>query len=246
MNSYLILYSFLFGLLWGSFLNVLAHRITFDKNFWAPRSCCPNCNKIIAWYHNIPLISYLLLKGKCATCKTSISLLYPLIELASGICFGLLAYQFLPNQIPIFISYTFLISALLAATRSDLEAMVIPQLFTLYLIPIAIGCSYFKWTSITPHESGLSALLAYGFLWGTARLFKKIKGHEGLGLGDAELLAMIGSFLGISKMWNSLMIGSVSGCIIIGFYLLITKKGHETRIPFGPFLAFGAIISLLI
>ena len=246
MNFYLTFYSFLFGLCWGSFLNVVAYRITFDKNFWEPRSHCPHCNKIIAWYHNIPVVSYFMLRGKCTKCKTSISILYPLIELLTGITFAALFYKFNLEQIPVSLSSIFFISALLIATRSDLEAMVIPQLFTLYLIPIGIGCSYFGWTQIPPQESALSALSAYSFLWGVSKLFKLIKKQEGLGLGDAELLAMIGSFLGIIGMWNTLMIGSSIGCVVISFYLWYTKKGRETKIPFGPFLTLGAIITLLI
>lgn len=246
MNPYIIFCSFLIGLCWGSFLNVVAYRITFDKNFWAPRSRCPHCNKMIAWYHNIPVASYFMLKGKCASCSTPISILYPLIELVTGIAFAALAFKFLPQQIPLFVTYAFFISALIATTRSDLEAMLIPQLFTLYLIPVGIGCSYFGWTNITPHESALSALFAYGFLWGISKLFKLVKGQEGLGIGDAELLAMIGSFLGICGMWNALMIGSCIGCVIIITYLWYTQKGRETRIPFGPFLALGAIMSLLV
>lgn len=246
MKFYFVVPSFFFGLLWGSFLNVVAYRITFDKNFWAPRSRCPHCNKIIAWYYNIPVLSYFILRGKCVSCKAPFSSLYPFIEFLTGTICAALAFKFLPEEITLFFVYSLLISALLAATRSDLEAMVIPQLFTLYFIPVGIGCSYFGWTTITPHESALSALIAYSFLWSIAKLFKRIRGYEGLGLGDAELLAMIGSFLGILKMWNSLIIGSLSGFLIISCYLLYTKKGRETLIPFGPFLAFGAVISLLI
>ena len=242
MDYFTIIISFLSGLCWGSFLNVVSYRITFDKNFWQARSHCPHCNKLIAWHYNIPILSWCILKGKCATCKANISILYPLLELATGIIFATLAFVYLPDNYHLFFVYAFFTSALLCAMRSDLEAMVIPQLFTLYLIPFGVLSAWLGWSEINWIESIVAACLAYGFLWGIGTLFKRIRKQEGLGIGDAELLAMIGSFLGICKMWDTLMLGSTLGCIFTLLYLWYYNKGKETRIPFGPFLAIGALI----
>ena len=248
MNNSVVytLFATLFGLCWGSFLNVVSYRITFDKNFWAPRSACPHCTTIIAWYHNIPVISYLLLGGKCISCKNKISWLYPAVEIVTALLFGLLAFQYLPEKTELFLFYCFFASALVAATRSDLEAMVIPQCFSLYLIPVGVMCAAIGVSNISPIESVITACIGYGTLWSVSKLFKLLRKQEGLGIGDAELLAMIGSCIGIIDMWNALMIGSSIGCVTISFYLWYSGKGRETRIPFAPFLAVGALISILI
>lgn len=231
---------FLFFTCWGSFLNVLAYRITFDKPFFTQRSMCPACGKIIYWYDNIPLISWVLLRGQCRFCHEPISLLYPFIELTSGII--LTAIFWTQGLTLSFLGYFLFFSALLVATRSDLEAMIIPQFFTLWLVPVGFLFSCFNLIEIFPLESLLGACFGYGLLWVVAKTFKYATKKEGLGEGDMELLAMIGSFLGPIGVWFSLMIGSSVGMLIGGGYLLFAKKDRYTRIPFGPFLALGAII----
>jgi len=239
----ILFFYFVLGCCWGSFLNVVSYRLTFDKPFFAKRSHCPHCNTIIAWYYNIPLFSWFWLKRQSACCKKPISWLYPFIEFVSGITFALLAITLLPQQPELFFTQALFFSALIAATRSDLEALVIPQAFTLYLIPIGFLLTAFSWNNITIEESIIACLFAYGFLWILAKVFGHLKKQEALGLGDAELLALIGTFLGFYKMWTALMIGSTIGCIGGILYLLITKQNRNTRIPFGPFLALGALIS---
>jgi len=239
-----ILLQFLFFICWGSFLNVLAYRITFDKAFFTKRSACPACGKIIYWYDNIPLLSWFLLRGQCRFCHAQISWLYPFIELMSGII--LTALFFVKGLTPSFFGYFIFFSALLVATRTDLEAMVIPQFFSLWLVPVGFLFSYLDLIEIFPLESLLGACFGYGLLWVVAKTFKYATKKEGLGEGDMELLAMIGSFLGPIGVWFSLMIGSSVGLLLGGGYLLIAKKDRYTRIPFGPFLALGAIIYLLL
>lgn len=250
-TSILILFIFSFGLIWGSFLNVVAYRVTFDKPFFTKRSHCPSCNHMITWYDNIPLLSWLLLKGHCRHCKNIISWIYPFIELTTAIIMTALFIKlgglhhnftsdplFIKTLVPSFILFT----ALIIATATDFHDMVIPQIVTLWLIPIGILCAYTGSTTISTYESMLGAFLGYGVLWLTAFIFKRIMHKDGIGVGDMELLAMIGSFLGLEGAWFSIMIGSITGFIGGGIYLLLRKKNTTTPIPFGPFIALGATI----
>ena len=234
-----IFFLFVLFLCWGSFLNVVAYRITFDKPFFTKRSICPSCSKIIAWYDNIPLLSWLLLRGRCRACKAPITLLYPFIELLSGVVLTALSL-FVP--LGAFVAYAIFFSALIVSVRTDLEAMVIPQLFSIWMVPLGFLYSLLGFIEIVWWESLLGAILGYGVLWLVASLYAYLTKKDGLGVGDMELLAMIGSFLGPQGVWFSLLIGSLSGLIVGGVYLVLTKQGRDTRIPFGPFLALGATI----
>jgi leader peptidase (prepilin peptidase) / N-methyltransferase len=251
MIFFFLFFSFLFFVCWGSFLNVVAYRITFDRPFFTARSCCPKCKTTISWYDNIPLLSRLLLKRACRSCKTPISWLYPFIELLTAIVMTALSFNifYLKKEILgfssspyIFASYFLFFSALIVATRSDLEAMVIPQYFTILLIPAGILLSWFGYTNITLADSILGTVFGYGILWLTATVFYKLTKKKGLGEGDMDLLAMIGSFLGVKGAWFALTLGSISGLLIGGGYLLCVKKNIHLRFPFGPFLVLGAML----
>jgi leader peptidase (prepilin peptidase)/N-methyltransferase len=149
-----------------------------------------------------------------------------------------------PSYISIAVFFIF-ISALIVAARTDFQAMVIPQLCTLWLVPVGIIASYFGFTHVSAAKSITGAILGYGLLWLIAFLFKSFTKRDGMGVGDMELLAMIGSFLGPVGLWFSLMIGSFTGLFSGIIFLLISKKNRFTRIPFGPFLALGAILYFL-
>lgn len=233
------------GLCWGSFLNAVAYRILHHKNFFHHRSVCPSCNHTIYWFDNIPLISWLILQGKCRWCQSPISLLYPFIELTTAI---LIVGMFMkaiqdstPDAWPLACYLTFF-SALICASRTDLEAMVIPQCFSLWLVPLGWACSLGGLINILFAESILSAFLGYGILWLVARGFKWLTEKDGMGEGDMELLALIGSFMGVQALWISLMSASFIGIIVGGLYLLHSQITTSARIPFGPFLALGAVI----
>lgn len=253
---------FVAALCWGSFLNVLAHRILNHKKLFTRRSHCPSCQHVIAWYDNIPLISWAWLYGKCRLCKAPISYLYPFTELITAVVVTASFYKLIIEPFPLAIDmlhdagYLFhvvtasmwrtfaasiiFMSALIVATRTDLEAMVIPQLFSLWLVPLGFIFSYVGLTGVTALGSALGALLGYGLLWVVAYGFKMLTGKEGMGVGDMELLAMIGSFLGPIGVWMSVMIASLSGLVIGSIYLAVSGKTRTARIPFGPFLALGA------
>jgi len=253
----LLIFIFFTGLCWGSFLNVIAYRILHDKKFFTARSQCPSCHKIISWYDNIPLVSWILLRGRCRSCQAPISWLYPFIELVTGlVLIGLVLVLFDTLILSIlsegenvskdvilgFSAYLIFFSALIAATRTDLELMLIPQCFSMWLVPLGLAAAYFDLLYISFLESMIGAFFGYFLLFIVAWFFKKATGKDGLGVGDMELLALIGSFLGPIGVWFSLMIGSFSGLLIGVILLLITKKGGMSRIPFGPFLALGAAL----
>ena len=232
---------FIFGLCLGSFLNVVAYRLTFDKSFWDKRSVCPACNNVIAWYDLVPVLSWVLLRGKCRSCRAPISVLYPLVELATA---GIVTALFLVHTNPLsFFAYTVFASALIVATRTDLEAMVIPQLVSIALAPLGVCFAALGVLDITMVESIVGAMGGYGVLWLIGTFYRMRTGVQGIGEGDMELLCLIGAFLGPVGVWASLMIGSMSGAIVGGLYLYFSGKGRKARIPFGPFLALGAMAS---
>jgi len=252
------------SLCWGSFLNVVAYRLAAEKDFFTARSYCPECNTMIAWYDNIPVISWVMLGGTCRTCKAPISLLYPFVEILTAFIFTtyiylssytyfftphfnigsyLLGIGLTPTQdFGATVAYLLFFSALIVATRTDLQALVIPQLVTVWMIPLGVLFSFLGFTAISVQQSMIGSMLGYGALWLIAFIFKRITKKDGLGVGDMELLSMIGSFLGPFGVWFSVMIGSVSGLLFGGLYLVFAGKDRSTRIPFGPFLSLGAVL----
>ena len=236
----LLTYALIF-LCWGSFLNVVAFRLVRDEPFTG-RSRCPHCQSTLAWHDLIPVISWLALRGKCRTCSNAISPLYPLIELATAAMMCALVYL-TPEY---FAAYFVLFSALIINTRSDLETMLISRATTLWLIPVALACAAAGLLPISLLASAAGCLFGLGVLYGASWLFRRATGQDGLGQGDVDLLALIGAFTGIAGAWWSLTIASVLGSAIGIAYLAFTGKGRMTRIPFGPFLAAGAVAYVLL
>lgn len=236
----LLLYAALF-LCWGSFLNVLAYRFIFGQDIIWSRSCCPQCTHQLAWYDLIPVVSWLLLRAQCRYCFQSISWLYPVIELLTA-CLLLLMTFILPSVY--FIGYTLFISALIIVIRTDIETMLISRFTTLYIIPVAYILSFTCLLPITLTSSIFGSFMGYGILWGMGKLFYYIKNTQGLGEGDSELLATIGAFTGPWGAWIALLIGSLLGTLT-GLLLYMRGKIHaNTKIPFGPMLAIGALCYL--
>lgn len=225
-------------LIWGSFLNVVAYRLIKGQSIIFPGSRCIHCHQPIAWFDNIPLFSWFFLFGKCRHCHQRISILYPFIELCTALSLTLLWYVV---PISYFISYFIFFSALIISIRSDLETMLISRVVTINLIPIALFLSAFGLLPIRPVESMLGSLFGYFILFFTARAFKYLTGKEGIGQGDLDLLACIGAFIGPMGSWFTLFAGSLSGSMVGLLYLFMTQQDRTVKIPFGPFLALGAI-----
>ena len=236
-----------FFLCWGSFLNVLAYRFIIGQSIIKPRSSCPKCKKIIVWYDNIPLLSWLFLQGKCRNCQKSISFLYPFIELLTTITL-LLLYIYIPHHY--FLSYFIFFSALIITIRSDLETMLISRYVTLYLVPLGLFLSGCNLLPLSLHQSIFGALFGYLFLFTINYIFKRLRNIDGIGEGDFDLLLFIGSFTGIIGCWMSITIGSILGSFYGIISLIFTQNNKvsiaTTKIPFGPFLALGAIIFIFV
>jgi leader peptidase (prepilin peptidase)/N-methyltransferase len=225
-------------LCWGSFLNVVGHRLITNQDIIFLRSHCPHCDTTLAWYDLIPLFSWIWLRGRCRYCHEPISYLYPFIELLTVII-GLLLFTCVESQY--WIAYFFFFSALIVTIRTDLEHMLISQYMTIYLIPLSVACAAFGLLPITLTDSIAGAIGGYAFLYFMGYVARKFMGKEALGEGDLDLLALIGSCTGIIGCWLSLTIGALLGSIIGGAYLIFSRQDYRNPIPFGPFLAAGAI-----
>jgi leader peptidase (prepilin peptidase) / N-methyltransferase len=232
------------GLCWGSFLNVIAYRLMQTTPFsLLDRSHCTSCSHQLAWYDLIPVVSWFMLEARCRYCSTPISWLYPFIELISATSLTLLA---LMVPLHYFFAYFIFFSALIITIRTDAEYMLISQLTSVYLAPVGIICSQFNLLPISTPISLVGAASGYVGLYTVAKFFKICSGKDGLGQGDIELLACIGAFTGPWGCWTSLFIGSIVGSAFGILYIFITKKSSTAKIPFGPFLALGAIVHVLL
>jgi leader peptidase (prepilin peptidase) / N-methyltransferase len=231
---------FAIGLVIGSFSNVCIYRIPRNESIIRPGSHCPQCSKPIPFYDNIPVISYILLKGKCRYCGQPIPLQYPIVELATGL-FYLALYLFYGLQL-IAIVYMLLCTLLIIISFIDLKERIIPDVLSLPFIAIGFILSFFL-KSLSPVDSLLGILVGGGSLLIIAiagtYLFKK----EAMGGGDIKLAAMIGAFLGWQLTLLSLFLGFFLGSII-GVIVLIINKGKTDIVPFGPFIALGAMLSI--
>ncbi len=252
------------GLLVGSFLNVVIHRLpkmlqadwqqqcavlleqeppkqailTLSK----PNSTCPSCGHAIKPWENIPIISYLCLRGKCSQCKTPISIRYPLIEAVSGLLCLLVAYKFGANYTTLAcLGFTW---ALIALTMIDADTQLLPDNITLPLLWAGLIANYFG--LLTTLESALwGAVAGYLSLWSVYWLFKLITGKEGMGYGDFKLLAALGAWLGWQMLPIVILLSSVVGAIIGIIMMLIKGRDRNIPIPFGPYLAIAGWVALI-
>lgn len=231
----------LMGVIVGSFLNVCIHRLPRHEGVIWPGSHCPSCGKPIAWYDNIPLFSYLLLFGRCRTCRAPISLRYPIVEAANAAGYLAILWHFGLNGMSVL--YAALFSALIVVAGTDFSHKIIPNAITLPGIVVGLlGAVTVLPVGIV--NSLLGIAVGGGLLWLLAWASPYLFGKEGMGGGDIKLLAMIGAFLGWKPALLTIMIGSLVGSIIgIGLIAAGIIKRDE-YIPFGPFLVVGAVLSI--
>ncbi|MCK4620436.1 MAG: prepilin peptidase [Desulfobacterales bacterium] len=231
---------FIFGVCIGSFMNVCIYRLPASKSITNPaRSICPTCGNTIRFYDNIPVLSYLWLKGKCRHCNSPIAVRYLLVELTGGF-FALCIYFKFGITIEAFLYYA-LISSLLVITFIDIDNQIIPDVITLPGIPIFFFAS-FAFAAITYKDSLLGILAGGGSLLLIAVTYNLLTKKEGMGGGDIKLLAMIGAALGWKGVLFTIFIGSAIGTLIGIILMLRARRGLKLAIPFGPFLSMGAII----
>lgn len=232
-------FAFLFGAAVGSFLNVCIYRLPRNQSIVFPPSACPDCGSRIAPYDNIPIVSFLMLRGKCRSCKGRISWKYPAVELINGLLTLALFLKF--RFSPTFFVLFLFCSALVVITFIDLEHQIIPDSISLPGILVGFASSFIlPWLSWKSSLIGIAAgggsllIVAYGY----QLLTKK----EGMGGGDIKLLAMMGAFLGWRSIPFIIFTSSLFGSVVGITLMLVRKKDSQVPIPFGPFLAFGALL----
>ncbi len=248
--------AFILGCVFGSFYNVVIYRLPSGESIVRPASRCPACGNAIAAYDNIPLISYLLLGGSCRRCKTSISPRYPLVEGLSGLLalFLFRRYGLHPQLVIEFI----FCSLLLIITMIDFDTFLIPDILSLPGIGLGLALSFFTLRPLPPEfilrfftyghpwwASPLGSLLGIlaggGIFYLIAAGYALVRHKEGLGGGDIKLLAMIGAFIGVKGVAITIFVSSISGMIIALPLMWRSGKSLGSALPFGPFLAFGAV-----
>jgi leader peptidase (prepilin peptidase)/N-methyltransferase len=251
------IFALVLGLCLGSFLNVCIARMPEDRSVVTPPSHCPHCGSGIAWYDNIPILSWLILRAKCRACGNGIAATYPLIEAATGLLVLLCWRQAIPGvealdaaHLALFVYHTTFVCMLVGLTFIDLEHYIIPDEFSLYAVPVgvlgALGIGMLA-PDLAPswQQSLVGALVGGGFLLAVAGIYWLIRREEGIGMGDVKLLAMIGAFLGaFPALFLVMLLSSIVGSIVGVAHIALAGRGLRTAIPFGPFLALGALITL--
>jgi len=234
--------SFILGAVVGSFLNVVILRLPADgESIVFPPSRCPQCKAAIRWYDNIPLFSFLFLRGRCRNCGAGISFQYPLVELSMALL-SLALYTRSGLSFEFFFYFLFL-AALLAIIFIDMAHQIIPDRISLPGIVIGFAGSFIN-AEVTWQQSGLGILLGGGVLYAIAEGYYLLTKRDGMGGGDIKLLAMIGAFLGWQSLLFVVFASSLSGSVLGIAAMFKQGKGGKTRIPFGPFLSLAAMAFL--
>jgi leader peptidase (prepilin peptidase) / N-methyltransferase len=229
------------GFMIGSFLNVVIYRLPLKQSIIFPGSHCPHCGIAIPFYHNIPLLSYLILRGRCHSCKGRISLQYPLIEIFCAFSFWLTLHFFGLSLYALFTAVFICLLITLAAI--DLKYMILPDELTLGGAALFFAYSFFN--SAVPQLdavlSGLGAALIFSALY---FFYLKVRKIEGLGVGDIKMVLLMGLFLGLHRLVAAIFLASFSGLLVGIFLIIFKKKNLKFALPFGPFLSLGSYISL--
>ena len=240
--------AFVFGSIWGSFANVCIYRLPANKNVATGRSCCPNCNKLIKWYDNIPIISFLFLQGVCRNCSKKINTQYLLVELISGFSFAI-CYYFFGISITTLLFFILTICFVIIFFI-DLKHFIIPNELTITLMVIGILKSIDPDLNneIFPNfiNSVLGGVIGYMLIWLIILFYKKVRNKEGMGLGDAKLLSAIGFWFGWVSLPFILFFSSFIALVSVLPDLIKNKKNLTSQIPFGPFIILGTLSYLLV
>ncbi|QQS42043.1 MAG: prepilin peptidase [Acidobacteriota bacterium] len=262
------LFAFLFGSAVGSFLNVVIHRVPREESIVLPSSACPKCGKAIKGYDNIPILSWLILGGKCRNCKEPISARYPAVELLTGLlwvaCFWQIGFNaFLPVAIVF-------VTVMLALIFIDAEHMILPNVITYPLLvaallvrivfPLTVGALYFTdilsfpltelagrplWL-VSLAGAVLGGLFGGGSLWLIGEIWKRLRGVDAMGMGDVKMMFGVGALLGLKLTFLAIFIGAFAGAVAgIGYIAYQKEKDLQAQIPFGIFLGAGSIIAIL-
>ena len=225
-----------FGAIVGSFLNVCIYRLPLGKSVVWPASACPQCRRELSWYENVPVLSYLALRGRCRTCHVWIGVQYPIVEALTSAMFALAWWAYGPT--PLFASRVVFGCALIVLFAIDLEHHLLPNAITLPGIVVGFVFSVFTEPGWIASLIGIAA--GGGVLYLVAEAYYRVRHEEGLGMGDVKMLAMIGAFVGWKLTLVALMMASLSGSLI-GLVVIASRRGGmKYALPFGTFLALGA------
>ena len=231
-----------FGLLIGSFLNAVIHRVPRKQSIVSPGSQCPSCGYALRWYDNIPILSYVMLGGRCRRCRKPISIRYPIVELITAAVF--VAHYFVFGWTPLLAVRLLFAASLVALFAIDLEHHLLPDVITLPGIVVGLVASVFLPPGAV--ESLIGILIGGGVLWLIGEAYFRYSGEEGMGGGDVKMLAMIGAFLGWKLVLVTLVLSSVAGSVL-GLMIIAIKRGSmKYALPFGTFLALGALAASLV
>jgi leader peptidase (prepilin peptidase)/N-methyltransferase len=252
------LLAFAVGLLIGSFLNVCIHRWPDEKSVVRPRSHCPHCNKRIAWHDNIPVLSFLLLKGRCRACGEGISWRYPAVEIINGLLYAALVYQM--GVQPAMFKAALFCSMMLVLIFTDAEHYILPDEITMGGVGIGLALSLvvlippsltamFWWIAgqdptprmVSFSESAAGVAVFGGLLWLLREVYYRWRGFDGLGFGDVKMAAMMGAFWGVPHTLTILLLGSIGGALIGTLVVLLGGKKWNHELPFGSYLGVAAI-----
>jgi leader peptidase (prepilin peptidase) / N-methyltransferase len=224
------------GAMVGSFLNVCIYRLPIGKSIVWPASACAQCGRLLAWFENIPVVSWTLLRGRCRTCKKPISGRYPLVESLTALMFAAAWWYYGPTWL--FVSRILFGCALIVLFAIDLEHHLLPNLITLPGIVVGFALSFVSGPGWV--DSLIGILVGAGILYAIAEIYYRVRHEEGLGMGDVKMLAMIGAFVGWKLTLVTLMMASFAGSMI-GLAFIVTRRGGmKYALPFGTFLALGA------
>jgi leader peptidase (prepilin peptidase)/N-methyltransferase len=242
-----IVFVLILGALWGSFANVCIVRLPKDKGVVGGRSQCPKCKKKIVWYDNIPIISYLFLNGKCRKCKKPISFQYVIVELISSISFVLIYVLYGLTLTTLFL---FILSlAFIIIFFIDLEHFIIPNVITFPMMVLGFIKSFDpNLNSMFPNYiiSLAGGLFGYGIIWAIIFFYKQVRNKEGMGLGDAKLLAVIGFWFGLQSIPFVIFFSSTIALLSVVPALLNKTKKMSSQIPFGPYIIAGNLLYLIL
>ena len=231
----------LLGLVVGSFANVCVYRLPLRRSLMRPGSACPGCGAPVRWYDNVPVLSWLLLRARCRSCRARISVRYPLVEAANGALYCGLAFL-MPPSVRAFASMAF-VTALLVLALIDLDWHILPDVITLPGTALGLLASLLPGPP-SPLESALSAAGGYLSFWAVARAAHWYYGEEALGQGDWKMAAMLGAFLG----WRALLVTVFFACLagaLVGLALIALGRGsRKTHIPLGTFLGIAGIAAV--
>jgi leader peptidase (prepilin peptidase)/N-methyltransferase len=232
----------LLGLIVGSFLNVVIYRLPLKKSIVFPRSSCTRCNAPIKFYDNIPVLSYLILRGRCRNCREKFSLQYPFVEALTAFSFWFCYRMF--GHSPLYMGFAIaFICLLIALALIDLKHMILPDELTL-----GGGLVFLVYAFFNPEISfwdGLGSALGGALVFaGIYFFYLKVRKIEGLGFGDVKMMILLGAFLGLKKLVIAILVGSVLGLVVGLYFIVFRKKDLRLQLPFGTFLGLGSTISL--